>query len=405
MKELRVQVRIKNNRLLERREKLGLTQHLMADVIGMPSGRYADLENLRTVPVVDNRWIPDVERIAEYFDVDPSDLFPDAVFNVRQPVVERSVDASDLLPPALSGYTERLLLPPDQVIDGAELASSIDAALTSLPPREEDVLRMKFGLDEDDPMTFVQIADQRLGCSRTRCAQIGEQALGKVRKRVLARDREPVPAALAGVRAEVREEVRADPRPEPADPMDSVRSMYDLVKLKPSAHRGVRFAWEWLIRKYPGRVRARVELSKTAWRKILITVLVSGSTAEWDSGADERTLRSELAWRGESHHVKIVSFGPIGGVPRPRGGRVTLADLEEDARLGGFAIAGRDRRVLRLRLSQDEDGRDQVLRMRFWFCDRADIASVEAEAVGWEVPREARETRRKQKNESRGGPF
>ena len=76
MKELELTIRIKNNRLLERREALGLSQNVMADVVGIYRHRYADLENLRCSAAREGEWTPEALQVAEYFDCDPSEALP-----------------------------------------------------------------------------------------------------------------------------------------------------------------------------------------------------------------------------------------------------------------------------------------------------------------------------------------
>jgi RNA polymerase primary sigma factor len=61
------------------------------------------------------------------------------------------------------------------------LKEQIAESLGSLSNMEERVLRLRFGLDSDDPMTLKEIGD-RMSLSRERIRQIEAQALGKLRK-------------------------------------------------------------------------------------------------------------------------------------------------------------------------------------------------------------------------------
>jgi len=61
------------------------------------------------------------------------------------------------------------------------LKEQIAESLGSLSNMEERVLRLRFGLDSDDPMTLKEIGD-RMNLSRERIRQIEAQALGKLRK-------------------------------------------------------------------------------------------------------------------------------------------------------------------------------------------------------------------------------
>ncbi|MCI0614397.1 RNA polymerase sigma factor RpoD/SigA [bacterium] len=61
------------------------------------------------------------------------------------------------------------------------LKDQIGESLGTLSNMEEKVLRLRFGLDTDDPMTLKEIGD-RMHLSRERIRQIEAQALGKLRR-------------------------------------------------------------------------------------------------------------------------------------------------------------------------------------------------------------------------------
>ncbi len=61
------------------------------------------------------------------------------------------------------------------------LKEQIERSLGKLSPMEEKVLRLRFGLDDDNALTLKQIGD-RMSLSRERIRQIEAQALNKLRK-------------------------------------------------------------------------------------------------------------------------------------------------------------------------------------------------------------------------------
>ena len=82
---------------------------------------------------------------------------------------------------------------PDQYSPGPEeeafehaLKASIEDSLTSLKQREAKILRLYFGLDEQDPMTLEEIGEI-LGITRERVRQIKEKALERLRHASRAR--------------------------------------------------------------------------------------------------------------------------------------------------------------------------------------------------------------------------
>ncbi|MFN2400697.1 MAG: RNA polymerase sigma factor RpoD/SigA [Gemmatimonadaceae bacterium] len=70
--------------------------------------------------------------------------------------------------------------PPDELTFGKALTESIEEALSSLKEREARILRLYFGLDDQEPMTLEEIGD-RLGITRERVRQIKEKALSRLR--------------------------------------------------------------------------------------------------------------------------------------------------------------------------------------------------------------------------------
>lgn len=60
------------------------------------------------------------------------------------------------------------------------VASEISSALGALTPREAQIIRMRFGLEDSDEHTLEQIG-QRLSITRERVRQIEAKALGKLR--------------------------------------------------------------------------------------------------------------------------------------------------------------------------------------------------------------------------------
>ena len=72
-----------------------------------------------------------------------------------------------------------LLLPPDmEMVETDDLKHVLDL-LDKMDPREATVLRMRFGLDDEEPKTLKEIGE-RLGLTRERVRQIESEALGKL---------------------------------------------------------------------------------------------------------------------------------------------------------------------------------------------------------------------------------
>jgi RNA polymerase sigma factor (sigma-70 family) len=70
--------------------------------------------------------------------------------------------------------------PEDEALRG-ELADRIEQVLTPLDPREQEVLRLRFGLSSDHEYTLAEVG-RRLGISRERVRQIETRAVAKLRR-------------------------------------------------------------------------------------------------------------------------------------------------------------------------------------------------------------------------------
>jgi RNA polymerase sigma factor (sigma-70 family) len=74
---------------------------------------------------------------------------------------------------------DRLTPSPEETILRDDLTRRLDAALESLPVREREVLRLRFGLDGEEALTLEQ-AGARFGVTRERARQIEVQALRRL---------------------------------------------------------------------------------------------------------------------------------------------------------------------------------------------------------------------------------
>ena len=234
MKELEVELRLRNNLLKQRRMELGLLQEDMALSIGVSPGAYRELECLRIQPtkpdwgskqarmciapgcswdaerpILRNRrlcsddlrrnpspeewndwkkakplprvWKDVALKIAEYFCVEPDELWPESVRHIQRSRAEIKMDVGELaaaltLPmAALRGMAAK------QDMDMSFLRERLGEALETLTSREQRILCMRFGLDEGgDGMSLAEIGESE-GCTANRIMQIEKKAIRKLR--------------------------------------------------------------------------------------------------------------------------------------------------------------------------------------------------------------------------------
>jgi RNA polymerase primary sigma factor len=74
---------------------------------------------------------------------------------------------------------------PELALAGSDDLHQVLALLAKLDPRDATVLRMRFGLDGEEPRTLKEIGE-RLGLTRERVRQIERAALGKLREQLEA---------------------------------------------------------------------------------------------------------------------------------------------------------------------------------------------------------------------------
>ncbi len=76
---------------------------------------------------------------------------------------------------------------PGETLEAEALGEQVRQVITGLRPIEADILRKRFGLEDDAELTLKQIGEQ-YSLSRERIRQLQEQALGKIRRELERRD-------------------------------------------------------------------------------------------------------------------------------------------------------------------------------------------------------------------------
>lgn len=185
-KELRLTLKVRNNRLIKAREALGLGAREASKRIGVSYGDLLQLESLKLSPLGRRGvWRPSVLRIAAFYGNTTDYFWPDAVMAVVEPERTVEVDAMDV---ARLGSNDVLTLP-DEAASAEEMLNHKEEAefmleymTTLLTEREQNIVRLHFGLDGHDALTLQEIGEHDGGTSRERVRQILEGALGKLRR-------------------------------------------------------------------------------------------------------------------------------------------------------------------------------------------------------------------------------
>ncbi len=121
---------------------------------------------------------PTVEEIAKEIDLSPDNAtvikrILSATITATQPV------SLDMLCSLNDVIEDRATPRPDEQFFDEVERQHLHELLDCITPREAEVLRLRYGLDDDSPLTLEQIGD-RLGLTRERIRQIENEALNKL---------------------------------------------------------------------------------------------------------------------------------------------------------------------------------------------------------------------------------
>ncbi len=177
--EFELTMRLRNNRLKQRRMELRFSQKDLAEAAGLTRTKYAALENMACSPLgkcyEKTAWSKAALRLAQFHCVEPEDLFPTAVLAVTKPVQTKQIDAAEFHS-LLSTNQERLLAGPGEAYDRALASELLRKLIATLPDRQRAVVRLRFGIEGGQVHTSQEVADL-LGVSAGRVRQIEDRAL------------------------------------------------------------------------------------------------------------------------------------------------------------------------------------------------------------------------------------
>lgn len=198
VKELRVTMRVSNNRIKRMREERGFSARAASTAAGVKYASWLDYEALRTKPFgcrrgFDRRldWTVVAKKIAAFLGVTPDWLWPEATLAVVQPTVVAEIDAEDLAPQLVAAQIRPALPSPDEADAWKDDVRRLERCLRQLSPRGERILRDRFGLShperdggEGGEKTTVEVAAS-LGISRGRVNFLESSAMDRLKYLIL----------------------------------------------------------------------------------------------------------------------------------------------------------------------------------------------------------------------------
>lgn len=180
MSDYRVSIKFRNARLLRAIEQKGnISAPKFAEQVGISYFHLLAYLNLTRAPFLENGDLrPCAEKICVFLNKMPCDLWSE---EQRIPLEKNKSETE------LTGYQVARLFSlcsendfdPLENLERAEGMSLIEDALKSLTPREEEVVRARFGID-GEAFTLDEVAKQQ-GVTRERIRQIETNALRRLR--------------------------------------------------------------------------------------------------------------------------------------------------------------------------------------------------------------------------------
>ena len=155
------------------RSELGLSAAALCERVAISQSAYSALETMREKPIGPKGWRLIARKLADFYFVEPDELFPPVVCAVEKAVALRKMDGEDIAALCMGK-------PSAPSLEQTERVVAVHDALSSLRPRERDILARRFGIGRDE-QTMQEIAAE-LGVSRSRVMQIEANALRHMRQ-------------------------------------------------------------------------------------------------------------------------------------------------------------------------------------------------------------------------------
>jgi DNA-directed RNA polymerase sigma subunit (sigma70/sigma32) len=182
---IRATLTLRNEKMVAARERMGLNQKQAAELAEVGIEKLRSLEKLNYDIGRDSRQIAD--RIALALDIAPEDVMPDELRGRQfQSVFVRTSDM-DLKQLPQPVEPKRLQF----VGDVENLKERIQQLLYTLTYREREILKLRFGLNEEQQSYTIEEVGRIFKVTRERVRQVEAKAIRKLQHPVRAAKLEP----------------------------------------------------------------------------------------------------------------------------------------------------------------------------------------------------------------------
>jgi RNA polymerase sigma factor (sigma-70 family) len=181
-KEYRVKIGVRNNLILAAIEEMGFRSvAAFCRQYGLVDTSVNQLICFRKAPITtDGEFCKQAKDLMEALGACPSDLWTDAQLTMcLENSTRETVMSESNLRFLLEEHNERMLLPdPADVLEQSQTSAMVADLLSTIRPREEKVLRMRFGIGTNEK-TFEQVGNV-LDVGKERVRQIEAKAMRKL---------------------------------------------------------------------------------------------------------------------------------------------------------------------------------------------------------------------------------
>lgn len=181
MKDIRIEIRIKNNALHQAIYSRSKNMAVFCRDNEVTYQYVMSFITLRESPYQSKGMSPTALKLCEILGEDPVTLFPPQLYantSTKLWVIEKNIEELT----KIENGRQLIEYIPEAEIEAQLSRKPIDYALSSLTDREQKVIRLRFGMENDDPLRLEDVG-KILRVTHERVRQIEAKAIRKLRQR------------------------------------------------------------------------------------------------------------------------------------------------------------------------------------------------------------------------------
>ena len=168
--------------------ELGYDQSQIARSLGMSRNQYSNYETMKESPLYVNRsWKPWALKMADFFDCELKELFPDYTRKFKNPIEDETDEPVQIF---MSEHSQRMAIDPEELIDvrfrQKFMPKQIRFALNTISSRQRLALILRYGLldkvNKKMKMHTLEEIGKMMEITRERVSQVLLRALRNLRK-------------------------------------------------------------------------------------------------------------------------------------------------------------------------------------------------------------------------------